>query len=127
MAVTIDPATAEWLDGPGFVAWLGENADLEGISLGDEVLYRNIVRWRSGSAASIWKADEVCIRFGLMLYEIPGELYRDSPKKHTDYRRFDDDVKRRAARMARATSTAQAARTFGASPRSVRIWMNAFA
>lgn len=72
---------SDWLDGPKLVAWMEENGlDCPKRQLG-AYEYR-VRRWKQGSAASVWVADDVLTTIGCCLGELPDDLYREPPMRN---------------------------------------------
>lgn len=76
---SVNPETANYLDGPGLYAWLEDVDGLErlGERIGDRA--RTLTRWREGRAAFFYTADEILIRLGRHISEVPARLYRPDP------------------------------------------------
>lgn len=68
-------AKAEKLDGPKFVEWLRDHG-LESVSQFGPNLERAYNRWKNGEAASIELADEIVIKLGHHLHELPSGMWR---------------------------------------------------
>lgn len=65
--------TAEWANGPHVVAWLERQGyDLHRL---DPATRKLVERWRAGCQASVWKVDELLIRFGRHLSELPSAAW----------------------------------------------------
>lgn len=113
----------EHLDGPGFAAWLAENLDLDSLNLAanDPNAHRLICNWRKGSAASLWTADELLIRYGRHPIELPAELFITvKPKRHN--RAFTDEDRRRILKYADKNGVGVACGTYDITPKTLRNW-----
>ena len=66
-----DPAWAErdYIDGPGFVAWL------EGQGVSGLYKLSSTRRWQAGGEVSYWAADKLVLKHGLHLKDIPDQLW----------------------------------------------------
>ena len=113
----------EYLDGPGLYAWLNER----GCDLSAKVLNfhsREVRRWRSGTAATVWSADQVLTQLGLHLTEIPDDLWRDSPYKNNGGKRIDPRIRRAALiGIRRGDTVHHVAQRFAIDGSTVRRWM----
>lgn len=80
MDTTCNPETANYLDGQGLYAWLEENDGLEKVTerIGDGAR-RTLDGWKEGRAANFYTADEILIRLGRHISEVPQHLYRPDP------------------------------------------------
>ncbi len=77
----MSPETAEWLDGPGLAAWLGERIPLDGLAAHHESMYRAILRWRNGDQACVYTVDDLLVRLGIHLSEVPEELFVSTTRR----------------------------------------------
>lgn len=121
--MSVDPTTAEWLDGPGLIEWLEAHGGLEypSIQLGTDERRVNI--WRAGGKANVFAADRVLCRLGVCLGELPDELWTTpplpggggiSPEKAEEMVRRVLEAKEAAARVAR---------DLGCDPKTVRRYV----
>jgi hypothetical protein len=98
--MSVDPTTAMYLDGPGIVAWLEEGLIIDSEE-SPRYLHPNhrsaIERWRRGSAASIYTADEVLCKLGVCLGELPDDLWREPPE--TSANAIGGDIRARILRL----------------------------
>lgn len=113
-------AELNYLDGPGFVAWIeeeegGEISHME-LRLGSHA--RKIRRWRSGGHARVGTADLVLNKLGLYLGHVPDHLYIDK----LDRERKPPEVQREIAHrvLERHEPPASVARAVGCHVLTVR-------
>lgn len=76
---SLNHETANYLNGPDLYAWLEEVDGLEKISerLGDQV--RTLTGWREGRTANFYTADEILIRLGRHISEVPQDFFCADP------------------------------------------------
>ena len=74
MSLTASPETAQWLKGPGLAAWL-ERHGLTSPSLQLGHHARRVRDWKHGGTASVQVADEVLVKLGYHLSELPDDLW----------------------------------------------------
>jgi len=77
----ISPETAEWIDGPRFVAWLREHGLTSPSRQLGGSLARRVRDWEHGSAANVHTADQALVKLGLVLSEVPDDFWIESPKR----------------------------------------------
>lgn len=113
----------QWLDGPGFVEWLGEM----GVVPGNESDGRSLRRWRDGGAVSLEVADRLLTECGLGLRGVPDHLWVSSPLVggFGRHRKLTPKLRREAAERylsaSRGTRVALAGE-YGVCIDSVRRW-----
>lgn len=68
-------AKSERLDGPKFVEWL-EAHGLENDSMFGSSVSRSLRRWRDGEEPGVGSADDILVKLGHHLHELPSGLWR---------------------------------------------------
>lgn len=114
---SINPETANYLDGPGLYAWLEEVDGLERLSerIGDQA--RTLTGWREGRAAGFYTADEILIRLGRHISEVPHHLYRPDPEKNEKSPEIREEIIRRVHDLGEKPGAV--ARALGICPKTV--------
>lgn len=73
---TPDEPEASWVDGPGFVSWLGR--DTSRLPESDR---RRLSDARRGARLGVEVADRILIALGLLLSDLPDDLWTDAPTR----------------------------------------------
>jgi hypothetical protein len=118
----------EYLDGPGFAAWLEETLELGELSRTYPALHRRLSGWRNGESATIWSADKFLITFGHHPIEIPDRLFKPNQRKtnkieNTGQGRLSPKVREEALSLVdQGERPADVARKLNITDRSIRRW-----
>jgi hypothetical protein len=70
---TLDYQTAEWADGVALMGWLEGRAK---VLATDAAERRRLQRWRAGAQAKFADVDQVLVRAGLSVSEVPDHVWR---------------------------------------------------
>jgi len=111
--------------GPKFYEWLiHTDANLEDANLGP-AFARAIDRWKDGDNATLGKVDELCVRVGLHLSQVPEEIWMDRPPRKK-FRCSTPETRSEAiARVLAGESNREVAESIGCTPRAVANWVHA--
>ena len=118
----------DWLDGPGLARWLDER----GYKVTERehgALAKRVREWARGERACVYTVDNLAVRLGFHISEIPDHLYRDgrNPRTYVEgVQGYPKTIRRMALKEVRAGRPyADIARDLNIHVRTLRNWRRA--
>lgn len=116
-----DPVeTAEWVDGPGFVAWFEELLPNRGFT--PQTFTRYLYKAReTHRPVSVWVVDKMLTHYGHHIREVPRELWL--PDHTPDRHRFDPKIRAEVVRRIKGGEhIVHLSREYGVAPETINKW-----
>jgi hypothetical protein len=107
----------DWVDGPGIVSWLREQGLQSVHRQLTESQARRVNCWANGEAANFYTLDPILNRLGLFEWEIPENLWIESPKVN---RVLSAEQREEIVMRGATEGVSEIAKAIGCSQRNVR-------